>query len=164
MSPWILLLLLGALLQSSLFSGLSLAGATPNLVLALVLCWALTRGGREGLIWGLIGGIALDLFSVAPFGTFTVAMLVIAFLTSLAEYLPFEMTRLLPVGITLLASPFFHLVAMIMMETLGWNVAWNRMWTLILPAAILDAIVVFLLFPLVARFATLAGERSIEWG
>ncbi|MDQ4078491.1 MAG: rod shape-determining protein MreD [Chloroflexota bacterium] len=163
MSPWIVLILLAGLLQSTLISEFDLWGVHPNLVLTLVLGWSLLRGGREGLIWGLMGGVILDLYSVAPFGTFTIAMLVAALVTSLTEVLPIQATVLLSVGLMLVVSPLFHFVAMVMMESLGWDVAWRTMWVRLPPAALLDAVLILLLYRPLRQISHLAGERAIEW-
>lgn len=163
MTPWLLLLLLGVLLQSTLMPLVRLAGVHPDLLLVLVLTWGMRRGGREALVWGLVGGLLLDLFSVLPFGTFTVAMLTVGLLASLAEGLPFDSPRLLSAAVMLLAAPLFHTVALAMMQTLGWEVAWGSLWPRLLPAALLDVALTFLLYPLLQRLATLAGERSIDW-
>ncbi len=163
MSPWMLLLFFAGILQSTFLSKITFFGVHPNLMLTLVLCWCLLRGGREGLSWGLLGGLILDLFSITPFGTFTIALLVTAFFTTLSEASSFQLTRILPAGIMLLASPLFHLIAMIMMQLLGWQVGWSRLLSLLLPAACVDALFTLFLFPLIRRLSNLAGSRTIEW-
>lgn len=163
MSPWMLLLFFAGILQSTFLSKITFFGVHPNLMLTLVLCWSLLRGGREGLSWGLLGGLILDLFSITPFGTFTIALLVTAFFTTLSEASSFQLTRILPAGIMLLASPLFHLIAMIMMQLLGWQVGWSRLLSLLLPAACVDALFTLFLFPLIRRLSNLAGSRTIEW-
>lgn len=163
MSPWMGLLLLAALLQSSLLWALSVWGVHPTLMLSIVLGWSLLRGGREGLLWALVGGGLLDLLSAAPFGTFTVALLTIAFLSGLIEQILFHPPAWLPVVIMLLASPLFHFISLVMMQSLGWPVNWARLGNVLLPAALLDAFTILLLFPLLRRASALAGERAIEW-
>ncbi|MGH2542351.1 MAG: rod shape-determining protein MreD [Ardenticatenaceae bacterium] len=163
MSPWLLLLLLAAMLQSTLLPGWTFFGVHPNLVLVLVVAWSLLRGGREGLIWGLVGGILLDLYSITPFGTFTVAMLVIALVAGFAELTPFRPALLLPVGMVLALSPLFHLVALGMMQSLGWDVAWSSTWRLLPASAILNALLTLLLFRPMRALSRRAGERAIEW-
>lgn len=163
MTPWLLLLLLAGVVQSSWLSELSLFGVHPNLLLVLVVGWTLFRGGREGLIWGLVGGLLLDLYSIAPFGVFTVASLVVSFLTSFAEALPFHTTLPLSLGTVLLMSLLFNLVAMVMMQSLGWDVAWASLWTRLPPAALVDALLLLLLFRPLRALSRLAGERAIDW-
>ncbi len=164
MSPWLLLLLLAGVLQSSLLSELSYFGVHPNLVLVLVVGWTLLRSGREGLIWGLVGGILLDLYSSAPFGVFTIAMLIVAFVVSFAEALPFHTTLLLSLGIVFLMSLLLNIVAMVMMQSLGWDVAWGSLSARLPPAALLDTLLLLLLYRPLRVLSRLAGARAIEWG
>jgi len=63
------LLLALALLQSTAMPYLKLFGVMPNLMLLTVVAWSLLRGPGEGVVWGFVGGIFLDLFSRAPLGT-----------------------------------------------------------------------------------------------
>jgi rod shape-determining protein MreD len=162
-SPWILIVLAGALLQGTLFSYLIPLGVHPNLVLVLAVCWGVLRGGREGLIWGMAGGLVLDLYSSLPFGTFTVALLLTTVITGIVEVSVFNPTFLLPVGIVLLASPLFHVISTVMIQTLGWQVTWGRVAAIVPTAALADGILALLLFPLLRRLSALAGQRAIDW-
>lgn len=163
MSPWIVLLVLIALLQSTFLAQIRWLGVHPNLMLTVVVSWSLLRGGREGLSWGFIGGIILDLFSITPFGTFTIALTFTTFLTGLIEQTSFQTNRILPVALMFLLSPLFQLASMVSMQTLGWQVGWYRALSLLLPGAMLDALLILLIFPLVRRLSRLAGDRAIEW-
>ncbi|MGB0388219.1 MAG: rod shape-determining protein MreD [Ardenticatenaceae bacterium] len=163
MSPWMFLLVLAALLQSTFLSEITWFGVHPNLMLTLVVSWTLLRGGREGLSWGFLGGLILDLLSILPFGTFTIALLVTALFTSLSEITYFKPTRALQAGMMLLVSPLFHLTAMATMQTLGWQVGWARSLSLLPSAAMVDALLILLLFPFIRRLTHLAGNRAIDW-
>jgi rod shape-determining protein MreD len=78
-------LLVAAILQSTLFKQLNFYGAVPNLVLIIVVAWGLLRGGRESYLWAFVGGLALDLLSGGPLGLSSLALLLIAALISLTE-------------------------------------------------------------------------------
>jgi rod shape-determining protein MreD len=162
-SPWIVIVLMGALLQATLLSYLTPFGVHPNLILVLAICWGVLRGGRAGLIWGMAGGLILDLYSSAPFGTFTIALLLTTAMTGIVEISVFNPTFLLPVGIVLLASPLFHVISTVMMQTLGWQVTWARVASVIPAAALIDGLLALLLFPLLRRLSALAGQRAIDW-
>jgi rod shape-determining protein MreD len=72
-----------AVLQSTVTAQLDLFGASPDLVLLLVVSWALLRGIREGLVVALVGGIVLDALSGSPFGLGTTALVVASALAGL---------------------------------------------------------------------------------
>lgn len=163
MSPWVMILVLIALLQSTVLAQITWLGVHPNLMLTVVVSWSLLRGGREGLSWGFIGGIILDIFSITPFGTFTIALIFTTFLTGLIELSSFQTNRILPIGIIFLVSPLFELATIISMQTLGWQVGWFRAFSLLLPGAMINALLILFIFPLVRRLSLLAGERAIDW-
>ena len=50
-----------------------------SLVMLLVLCWSLHAPLGEGLMWALVGGLALDLLSILPPGATSAALLVIVY-------------------------------------------------------------------------------------
>jgi rod shape-determining protein MreD len=69
-----------ALLQDIVLARVSILGGRPDLVLLSVIAWATLRGSAEGIVWGFIGGLLLDLFSGGPMGGITLPLLVIALL------------------------------------------------------------------------------------
>ena len=68
-------LVLAALAESTLGYRLdALGGGRINLVLVLVTVWSLARGVQDGLLGGIVGGLALDLMSGTPFGLHTLLL------------------------------------------------------------------------------------------
>ncbi len=89
--------LLTAVLQSSLMPHLRIAGATPNLVLVVLVLWVLLVRTQEGLVFAFAAGMTLDTLSSAPFGTAIVGLALATLLSGLgaanvfgsAWYLPY---------------------------------------------------------------------------
>lgn len=79
------LLLVAALLQSTTFTRLSVAGVKPDVVLLLVIISTLLYGGRLGVVWAFAGGLALDLFSGGPMGSSSLALMAAALVASLGH-------------------------------------------------------------------------------
>ena len=69
------LLTIVALVQNAWLSSVSLWGARLDLMLLIVLCWTIVRGVNEGMIWGFVGGLIIDLLSGGPVGAYTLALL-----------------------------------------------------------------------------------------
>jgi rod shape-determining protein MreD len=65
-----------ALLESTVTPHLALSGAHPHLVLVLGIVWTVAIGAESGLVWGFVGGVALDIFAQRPLGSSAVALLV----------------------------------------------------------------------------------------
>ena len=64
----ILILLLAVILQATAIPFLSIRGATPNLVLILVMTFVVLSGFKKVWFNILLTGLFLDLFSGLPFG------------------------------------------------------------------------------------------------
>jgi rod shape-determining protein MreD len=102
------LLALLAVLQSSVLSYMRLLDGRPDLVLITVVAWGLTGRSRETMLWGLIGGIFLDLLSGLPVGASALVLVVIAYLVSFLEGRFWEANLLLPLVVMLVASLIYH--------------------------------------------------------
>lgn len=71
------LLVLAAVFDATIMTLFRFWGGSPNLVLMIVVSWALLVEIREALPWALIGGIMRDLLSVAPTGSSALALVLI---------------------------------------------------------------------------------------
>ena len=74
-----IILLLAVIIQVSFLPHLTVLNLAPNLVLALLIIWAFLRPPEQSVIWAIIGGLFLDIFSVSTFGTFTLLCVLITF-------------------------------------------------------------------------------------
>lgn len=163
MTPWMVILLAAALIQHVILPHVTLFGAHPNLMLVVVIAWGALRGNRDGLLWALAGGLLLDLFSLAPLGTFTLPLLIVMFLVGLLEFTAFRLVIWLPVAAAFVATPIFQLLALMVLKILGWDTGWTRTLELLLPMAAFNALLMLFTFPLMRRVSGWAGQKGIEW-
>lgn len=135
------LLTLLAILQSVLMSHLELLDGRADLVLLAVISWSLTRRSQEAMVWGVIGGFALDILSGLPFGMNALILLIVTFLISFLEGRFWEAHLLMPLGVMLVASLVYHLlhtfVVMIIVQDLSFVTIFRRV---ILPSTFLNVI------------------------
>lgn len=111
--------------------------------------WTILQGLRDGVIWAVIGGLSLDLLSGGPFGLFTLAMLVVALVTSLFHGRVFGSSIILPLSLTFPLSLLFNGLALLLLNLLGRPVVWNEAFSVVLvPVAIFNIAVMLLVFPL----------------
>lgn len=104
------LLALLAVFQSSVLGWMLLLDGRPDLILLAVVSWALTGRATESMVWGLIGGIFLDLFTGLPFGLSAISLILIAYVISSLLDRFWEGHVLTPLGAILVASLVFHLI------------------------------------------------------
>ena len=146
-------LLGAALAQVSLWEFLTFSGIRLDLVLILVLAWAMVRNLSEALIWAVIGGLCLDLMSGTPFGVFSIALVSVAALATLVQTRVFGGGLVLPIIFTFPLSLLFNGLALVMLSLLGRPVAWLTTFEqVLLPAAGLNTGFMVVLFPVVYLF------------
>ncbi len=160
-----LILVGGALLQSSLAPHLSVIGVKPGIVLTLVVSWSVIRGASEGVTWGFIGGLALDLLSGAPVGLSALTLMMVGFLTNLGETSLFKSSLVLPLFAVFVASVLSDAVQLALLQGLGWNVPWwKAMASVAVPAAILNAVLMpFVYLPLQWLSRRAQTEAELPW-
>jgi len=114
-----------ALIQSVWLSRVNLWGARPDLMLLVVLGWATVRNLDEGLVWGLIGGLIVDLLSGGPLGATALALLATAFLVGQpwGRGLGSQAVRLLLMAF--IGILVYHLVLLIVLSWTGRTIDWR---------------------------------------
>ena len=73
------IMLLFAVLQTSLFPKMMILGVIPNLVLVLVCTIAYFFGSEDGLLFGLVGGLLLDILTAHTLGANGLAFAITGF-------------------------------------------------------------------------------------
>ena len=104
------------ILQTTLLPQLSILGVTPQLWLLATIAWALLRGWQEGIIWAFIAGLFVDLFSAAPLGVTSLALMVaVGVVVLLQRNLP-TYRVVIPVILTVIGTLVFWLVYLILLR------------------------------------------------
>jgi rod shape-determining protein MreD len=71
------------ILQATVFSALSFASISPNLLIVVVSAFGLMRGRKEGLFVGFFCGLVLDIFTGEYLGFYSLIYMYIGFLNGL---------------------------------------------------------------------------------
>lgn len=137
------------LLQVTLGAFVKISGVHPNLVLLLVVGWIILRGLAEGIEWALLGGLCLDIMSGAPFGVFTLTMVLVALASGAMHGRLFGSSIVLPLSLTFPLSILFDGLALLLLTLGGRPVVWgDAFFSIILPAAIFNTALMLFVFPL----------------
>jgi len=114
-----------ALIQTTVLSRVSVLGARPNLMLLVVLIWAMVRGLDEGAVWAFVGGLIVDLLSGGPFAGTALALVAAAYLAgqSLVEGVGSDAVRAIIMAV--LGVLMYHIALLIVLSWTGHPVSWG---------------------------------------
>ena len=158
-------LLAAVVVQSTILSRPLLSGARPDLVLLLVVTFSVVQGVSEGLMAGILGGLAVDLLSGVPFGSATLGMGLVGLLTGLGDQNVYRANLLIPLVGVFLATAVYHSFLMLALQANGRSVEWVATLALqTVPSAFLNAILAPIALYMVRRFA-FASEQDerFDW-
>lgn len=142
MTPYLFapLLLALAVVQASAVPYLAVWGVFPDLPLVVVVAWALLTGTRQGILWGFVAGLSLDLLSGIPFGALALALMAVGLVSGLGETVVFRAQVLFPMGMAFAATLLYDVILLVVMQISGEPVAWlGSLLRLVLPSAALNA-------------------------
>ncbi|MGD8623900.1 MAG: rod shape-determining protein MreD [Anaerolineae bacterium] len=152
------LLIVVGVVQATIVPHLTLWGVFADLPVLIVASWGLLQGARDGIVWGFVAGLVVDLLSGAPFGAGTFALMAAGFVSGLGEATVFRTHIALPLVAMFLATLIYNLVFMLILQIMGKPVAWfESLWRIVLPSAVLNT----LLMPLVYGTLRLLHRRFV---
>jgi len=158
------LLAVVAILQSTLVSHFRIWGVFADLPLLVVVSWGVLRGPREGLIWGFVAGLMLDIFSGAPFGAATFGLMAVGLLSGLGKSAVFQSRIVLPMLAVLLATVIYDIIFLIVVWISGYPVAWlDSLFRLVLPSAVLNTVLTPVIIVIMAWLNARFGREEMEW-
>ena len=141
---------LAALSQSTVLPYLKVLGLRVDLVMILVVCWILIKDVDDGVVWAILGGIFLDLMSLAPFGTYIFALIPVVGLSGFFRAVIPAYHSLLPFAVLPVASIVYNLTANLVLVLFGTPGEWPATVALIvLPATLVDSVAGVVIFWLI---------------
>ncbi len=158
------LLVAMAIIQATIISHFPIWGVFADLPLLVVIGWGLMRGSREGLIWGFVAGVAVDLFSGAPFGAATFGLMAVGALAGLGQSTVFRSQLLWPPVAVGLATIVYDLLFLLVVWISGYRVSWlETLFYRAAPSAALNAALTPIIFGAMRWLNTRFGHEGMEW-
>jgi rod shape-determining protein MreD len=157
-------LLVIALMQATVLPHMALWGVFADLPVLVVASWGLLRGPREGILWGFIAGVAIDLFSGAPFGAATLSLMAVGLLSGLGQGSVFAGHMVFPIVVVFLATILYNICFLLILMFSGQSVIWlDSAVRLILPSAVLNAALAPLVFVPMRTVYNRFSQQEMEW-
>jgi rod shape-determining protein MreD len=153
-----------ALLQTTIVPHLTIWRVFPDVPAILVVCWGLLAGKKEGVVWGFVAGVAIDIFAGAPFGAATLALTVVGLLSGLGARTGLRANILLPMLAVFAATVVYGLIFMLVVQITGQTVAWlENLIRIVLPSAALNAVLTPLFFVSLRIVYNRFERKDMEW-
>lgn len=133
-----------ALLQSAVLSHLRIYGGQPDLIVVIVLAWAVLDRDQEGMVWAFVGGFILDLFSGAPLGISALALIPIAYVVGLTEAQVYRNNIGLPILMSVFGALAYHILYLVLLRFFGGvALSWSSaLMYVTLPSVLFDLILI----------------------
>lgn len=152
------------ILQATVVPRLAVWGVFADLPVLLVVSWGLLRGPREGILWGFIAGVAIDILSGAPFGAATLPLMLVGFLSGLGKNSAFTAHIVFPVAIMFLATVLYNVCFLLIVWISGQPVVWlDSFVRIVLPSAVLNAVLAPIIFLPMQWLHARFGQEEMEW-
>ena len=148
-----------AVLQTTLGPLVGVLGAAPDLVLILVVCWALVKGSTEGLLLGVLGGLLLGLLSAAPLGMHALVLAITGYFAGAVSFSPLRSRVVIPALAMAASTVLYDLLTGFILRLAGWPLPDLRtLADVIVPTVVTNALVAPLIYwPIVRIIETREG-------
>lgn len=154
-------MLLLVVLQTAVLPFFPIFGLSPQLPFLFALGWGLTRSEEEGLIWAFVGGLFVDIFSIAPLGLMILAYLAgITAVLWITRALP-DSRWFLPILLSMLATAVMVIVYIFLMNLIGPLNGLNAL-SALAPLVLLHAIGILPVYWLLSGIDQLLRPRRVQ--
>ena len=160
----LIIIALAVLIQATLLARIHILGAIPDLLVVIVVTWSLLQGVTEGVLWGFLGGLGIDLIAGMPLGTSSLALMTICFLGGLGTNSIFAGNLLLPIFIVALATPLHGWIILLMQQVRGLHIDWAASTVRVIgPELLLNTLLIIPVYPALRWLATQIGADKMKW-
>ncbi|MCY3779684.1 MAG: rod shape-determining protein MreD [Chloroflexi bacterium] len=133
-----------------------------NLVMLFVICWSIRAELSESLVWAFVGGVALDLLSILPIGTTSIALIFIAFAVNGVARQLFRIRLIFLIVVTPIATVLLTAYALFALAILGYAYGVPDVTRLVLIPTILFNLLAVIPVYMVVRLIQLRLEGGLQ--
>lgn len=137
-----------ALFELTVTTYLRIGGVQPHLVLVLAIIVTIAVGLDAGLVWAFVGGLALDVLAQRPLGSTAFALLLCVGGASVFGRAFSRLRPLAPIIATFVLSIVYSMALFALFSALRAPLPVADPLTVIVPAAVYDAVLATLIGPL----------------
>jgi cell shape-determining protein MreD len=129
------------ILQTAIFSRITLIAGTADLILLFLIAWSLQEEVKNTWLWTAVAGVLISLVSAMPFFAPMIGYLGAVGLSKLLQRRVWRIPILAMFIVTLLGTLFQHIVYVIALQVDGAPISWvQSLDTIIVPSVLLNLI------------------------
>ena len=152
-----------AIIQSVLISRFQLLRGTPDLILLVILAWALQKRVKTAWQWGIIGGLIVSIFSALPTGTILISYLLSVGMALLLKKRVWQVPVFAMFIAVFVATALTHATALVALRLAGNPISWEEALNLItLPSILLNLLLAIPAYALMGEMADWLYPDEIE--
>jgi rod shape-determining protein MreD len=156
------ILLIAAVIQSTIVPEIRIGSGGPDLVLMLVLSWTLLADIEEGVVWAIVGGVVQDLINGVPLGTSALALVIVAFAVNLAIRTVAWNNLIVPLPVAAVGTVVYHLILFVLLAILGRRISMLYMLTSVtLPTLVYNVVLMLVVFRLAGLMYRASRPRRV---
>ena len=157
-------LIFAVVVQVTLLPSFRFANAQPDIVLLMVLVWAVHAEWEEAVWWAFFGGILADLMSVLPTGTSVIALTLGVFaIRYIDENLVDFNILLLFIAVPIVTLIHQIIVIIVLASSFATYDLLNVIQTVILPTIAINTILIFPIYIILRLFQRRIPEPQSAW-
>jgi len=141
-----------AIVHSVVIPRLEIAHVRPDVMVVLVVIWALLFGGSGSLLIGFVAGLWMDVLSGGPMGGSSLALMAVALVTGIGYRRFFRSNLLVPIASIVLGTLVYSYVYWGILALTNHRLPlWETTTRLIFPAVVYNGAIMLLFIPILNR-------------
>ena len=159
------LLLLVAVLQSTIFYHIRFFEGGFDVMLIVVTAWSLVQRGNEGPVWAFVGGVIADALSGGPPGAITLGLAGVTVFIAATEGRFYKANWPVALIASVLGTLVYHLIYLIVIALSGYPVNFvDALATATFPSAILNFVLMLPVYQAAKWLAARVAPPKVEIG
>ena len=151
------------MLQSVIFSRLSILSGTADLVFLVILAWSLQSRVRHAWVWAMVGGLLISVTSAVPYFAPLLGYLIVVFIARLIQHRLWQIPILAMFATTVLGTLIVQTLEIVAMFVSGRAVPFQDSFTYVaLPSALLNLLLALPVYTIMTDMARWVYPEEVE--
>lgn len=154
-------LIIGLILQITLFSHFTINNVKPDILLTIVVVISLLSGSKYGILAGFFAGTLQDLYLGGVLGIYTIIKMSLGGLTGFVEGHFFKENYLLAPAAVFTVTFIHHMLVILLSEKMIFNInLWQALRTIVIPEALYNAVLGLIIYYILYKLHFTTGVRE----